>query len=315
MSLRAWERLVARCRLCPRECGVDRRAGEKGFCGAGPRPLVAKVCLHHGEEPPLSGSRGSGTVFFSRCNLRCVFCQNHPISQGGVGVEVGVERLAAILLEQQARGAHNVNLVSPTHYLPQVAEALELARAEGLALPVVWNSNGYESVAALARLEGLVDVYLPDFKYADRALAGRLSGAADYPERASEAIREMVRQVGETQLDAAGLAQRGVIVRHLVLPGEAENTRGVLRWVWANLPRGVYVSLMAQYSPAHRTAALGAERRFGALSRPLEAGEYEAAVAYFLDLGLEVGFVQELDSATLEYTPRFDLEGVEGAAR
>ncbi|MDI6870397.1 MAG: radical SAM protein [Bacillota bacterium] len=263
-------------------------AGELGFCRAGALPAVAKACLHQWEEPPISGTRGSGTVFFSRCNLRCVFCQNHPISQGGVGVEVSVERLAEIFLEQQARGAHNLNLVSPTPYLPQVGQALELARAQGLDIPVVWNSNGYESAEALARLEGLVNVYLPDFKYADAGLAARLSGTGDYPTRAAAAIREMVRQVGETEFNGDGLVRRGVILRHLVLPGEARNTRAVLDWVRDNLPAGIYVSLMAQYTPAHRTAGPGAERQFGALSRRLLPEEYEAAVDYFLEIGFRL---------------------------
>lgn len=288
---------------------MDRLAGERGVCGAGERPEVAKACLHHWEEPPLSGTRGSGTVFFSHCNLRCVFCQNHDISQGGVGSEVSVARLTGIFLEQQARGAHNLNLVSPTHFLAQVGEALEAARAQGLTVPVIWNSNGYESVAALRRLEGLVDVYLPDFKYSNAELGRRLSGVRDYPVRAAEAIGEMARQVGETKFDAEGLARRGVILRHLVLPGEAGNTRGVLAWVKASLPAGVHVSLMAQYTPAHRTAGPGAEERFGALSRPLASEEYEAAVAHFLALGLEHGFAQELDSASPDFTPAFALEG------
>ncbi len=314
---RDWDALLTACRLCPRECGVNRTAGQRGVCGAGAQPMVAKACLHHWEEPPLSGTRGSGTVFFSRCNLRCVFCQNHPISQGGIGMEVGIERLVEIFLEQQARGAHNLNLVSPTHYLPPIAEALVAAKARGLTVPVVWNSNGYESVEALTRLEGLVDVYLPDFKYADGRLAARLSGAGDYPQRAAAAVTEMVRQVGETEFDGEGLVRRGVILRHLVLPGEAGNTRAVLDWVRENLPCGVHVSLMAQYTPAHRAAGPRAERQFGALSRPLAREEYEAAVDHFLAIGLEHGFAQELDSATPAYTPSFCLEGVihAGSAR
>lgn len=302
--------MLSGCRLCPRECGAERQSGNLGFCRAGVQPVVARASLHHWEEPPLSGTRGSGTVFFSHCNLRCVFCQNHQISHGGKGRAVTRDRLAEIFLEQEARGAHNVNLVSATHYLPQVAEALSLARRRGLAVPVVWNSNGYESQAALAHLEGLVDVYLPDFKYADAALARRLSGVADYPARAAEALQEMLRQVGEPVFDGEGLVRRGLIVRHLVLPGEAANTRGVLDWIRANLPDGVYVSLMSQYTPAHLTAVPGAQEAFGDLSRALTSEEYDEAVAYFLDIGLVNGFAQELDAATPAYTPPFDLEGV-----
>lgn len=306
-----WEDLLDTCRLCPRKCGARRLLGERGFCGAGLWPSVAKACLHRWEEPPVSGTNGSGTVFFTHCNLRCAFCQNHRISQGGIGREVSPERLAEIFLELEARGAHNINLVSPTHYLPQIGGALELARQRGLALPIVWNSNGYESVEALAALEGLVDLYLPDFKYADPSLAQRLSGAPGYPEAAQAAIREMVRQVGPTRFDGEGLARGGVILRHLVLPGERGNTRGVLEWVRRTLPKGVYVSLMAQYTPAYRTARPGAEREFGALTQALSSAEYEDALDYFFELGLEHGFAQELDSASSAYTPSFDLEGVE----
>lgn len=306
-----WEALLAPCRLCPRECGADRTAGELGFCGAGRLPRVARATLHHWEEPPISGSRGSGTVFFSDCNLRCVYCQNHPISQGGVGRPVTVERLAEIYLEQQARGAHNLNLVSATHYLPQAASALELAKRQGLSIPVVWNSNGYERPEALALLEGLVDIYLPDFKYSEPQLGRRLSGVSGYPEAAAAAILEMFRQVGEPRFDAGGLAQRGLIVRHLVLPGEPGNTRGVLRWIRENLPLEVYVSLMAQYTPAHLAACPGAASEYGTLARALTPAEYEGAVDHFLELGLENGFAQELDSASLAWTPPFDGEGVE----
>lgn len=305
-----WQGLLGECRLCPRECGVNRLAGEVGWCQAGAQVVAAKASLHQWEEPPISGTQGSGTVFFSRCNLRCVFCQNHQISQGGLGVAVDEERLVEIFLEQQARGAHNLNLVSPTHFLAQIGAALETARGRGLTLPVVWNSNGFESVAALRRLAGLVDVYLPDFKYADPGLAARLSGARDYPARAAEAIREMVRQVGETEFDGEGLAKRGVILRHLVLPGEGENTRAALRWVRDNLPLGVYVSLMAQYTPAHRCAAPDGEEHFGAMARALRPEEYEAAVDYFFEVGLENGFSQELDSSTMSFTPEFDLSGI-----
>lgn len=311
MSVANWETFIGRCALCPRECGVDRAAGQRGFCGAGRLPKVARAALHQWEEPPISGTRGSGTVFFSDCNLRCRFCQNHPISQEGVGRPVSVERLAAIYLEQQARGAHNLNLVSASHYLPQAAAALELARREGLRLPVVWNSNGYEQPGALALLEGLVDVYLPDLKYSDSALGERLSAAPDYPRHAQAAIREMLRQVGETRFDEAGLVTGGLLVRHLVLPGEAENTRGVLRWLRENLPAGVYVSLMAQYTPAYLTARPDAAREFGPLAGTLSPEEYEAAVDYFLELGLENGFAQELGSVGAAWTPPFDGEGVD----
>ncbi|MDI3280427.1 MAG: radical SAM protein [Bacillota bacterium] len=305
MKSAVFHHLLKSCRLCPRRCGVDRLSGAVGACLAGLRPKLALAELHHWEEPCLSGTRGSGAVFFSHCSLRCLFCQNHAISQGGFGKEVTEERLSEIFLELEARGAHNINLVSPTHYLPQVAGALARARRQGLTLPVVYNSSGYEEVEALRHLEGLVDIYLPDCKYADDGLARRYSAAPSYFEAATSALQEMLRQVGTPALGRDGIMRRGLMIRHLVLPGHLENTRRVLAWIADHLPKEVYLSLMAQYTPLHRASEVPE------LNRRLTPEEYEAAVSCALDLGLEHGYLQELEAAVETWVPRFDLRGVE----
>jgi putative pyruvate formate lyase activating enzyme len=254
--------------LCPHQCRVDRISGQRGFCGAGNRAKVALASLHQWEEPCFSGTRGSGTVFFSFCNLRCVYCQNYHISQEGEGRELSLEALAEVFLSLQTRGAHNLNLVSPTPFSPIIAVALQQARQQGLTLPVVYNCNGYEQPAALAALEGLVDVYLPDLKYAYNAQAELYSHAQDYFAVAKTAILEMHRQVGPLQLNDDGLAKRGLLIRHLVLPNQAASSREILQWVRTNLP-GVPISLMGQYIPLWQAA------RFPELNRSLHPGEYE----------------------------------------
>lgn len=295
---------MSNCTLCPRKCPVDREAGETGFCRAGAEITVARAALHHWEEPCISGGRGSGTVFFTHCNLRCVFCQNWEISQEGKGKEIALERLVEIFLELQAGGAHNINLVSPTPYIPQIADAIIKARAGGLSIPIVYNSNAYESVGALKQLEGLVDVYLPDLKYTDETLSKRYSAAKDYFAWASKAILEMFRQVGEPAFDDEGLITRGLIIRHLILPGRVEDSKRVIDWISQNLPQGVYVSLMAQYTPVYKVD------RFPELQRTLTAGEYDEVVDYFISLGLENGFIQEMESVGTHFTPDFNLQGL-----
>lgn len=289
-----------RCDCCPRYCQVDRATGEKGFCQAGILPEVALWDLHFWEEPPISGDRGSGAVFFSRCNLRCVFCQNHDISQGSVtGTGMDEERLTKVFLDLQSRGAHNVNLVSPTHFSHGIAAALKMAKDQGLTIPVVYNSNGYDSPETLERMSGLVDVYMPDLKYRDDRLAIRYSSAPSYFERATRAILEMSRQVGIPQLDEAGVMKKGLMVRHLVLPGSADDSVEVLRWIRDNLPQGTYVSVMAQYYPCHRAG------EHPPLNRRLSQREYDRVVDEVYRLELLDGFVQELSSAKSEYTPDF----------
>jgi putative pyruvate formate lyase activating enzyme len=283
---RAWAGLQS-CRLCPHECGVDRLAGEAGVCRASAELKIASWTLHPWEEPPISGSRGSGTIFFSGCTGRCLFCQNYPISQLGAGNLVGVERLAEMMLELQSRGAHNVNLVTPTHFVPHVLAALLRAAEGGLQLPLVYNSSGYESVETLRLLDGVVDVYLPDAKYADDAVARRLSGLPRYVEANRAALREMYRQVGsDLALDEEGLAWRGLIVRHMVLPEGLAGTADVLAWIAARLSPRVHVSLMDQYFPAYR--AVGDP----VLGRKVTFEEYLAALEAFDAAGLERGWRQ-----------------------
>lgn len=292
--------MLGSCRLCPRACGIDRTAGKTGFCRAPLKPKVARAALHFWEEPCLSGEQGSGAVFFSHCNLKCVFCQNYRISQEHYGREVDIPTLASLFLNLGSQGAHNINLVSPTPYIPQVAAAIKKARSSGMKIPVVYNSNAYEEASALAQLEGLVDIYLPDLKYARPESAGVFSGAPDYFPAATKAILEMYRQAGLPSFDAKGLMTRGLMIRHLVLPGQLADTFQVLSWIAGNLPREVYVSLMAQYFPAHRAV------HTPPLNRRLTRREYNRAVDTLLKLGLESGYVQELTAADECYVPPFD---------
>ena len=287
------------CTLCPRRCGAERTAeAGGGFCRMPGGLRVARAMLHHWEEPPISGRNGAGTVFFSGCTLGCVYCQNGDISAGGFGKDISAARLREIFEELIAQGAHNIELVTPTHFLPWILPAL----TPRLPVPVVYNCGGYERVETLRALEGLVDVYLPDLKYADGTLAAELSGAADYFPVACEAIREMYRQVGPYVLED-GLLTRGVVIRHLVLPGYLDNTRRVLDWIAETFaPGDVLVSLMSQYTPTANMT--------GRLARRVTAAEYRAAADYMRNCGITDGFVQERTSAEEAYTPAFDGEGV-----
>jgi putative pyruvate formate lyase activating enzyme len=271
--------LSSPCRLCPRKCGVRRDQGEKGFCRTGLKPWVASFGPHFGEERELVGRFGSGTIFFTGCNLGCVFCQNFTISQLGEGEEITVEDLAKIMLRLQDLGCHNINFVTPTHQAPMIVEAVGLAREDGLEIPLVWNCGGYESVEALKVLEGIVDIYMPDFKYGDNAVAAKFSKAPDYFERASEALREMHRQVGDLQV-RNGIAMRGLIVRHLVLPFGLAGTERVLRFIRDEISPDTYVNIMAQYYPTHRAW------EFPELSRRITSAEYREALALAQSLGL-----------------------------
>ena len=289
------------CRLCPRNCGALRTPTEgQGLCRMPETPLLARAALHHWEEPPISGTRGSGTIFFTGCPLGCVFCQNRDISRGNFGKPVTQARLRDICQALIHQGAHNINFVTPTHYAHVLSSLLE----RPLPVPVVYNCGGYEKVDTLRNLEGKVQIYLPDFKYLDPAVAGRYSGAPDYPEVAAAAIREMVRQTGPCRFDENGLLTRGVIIRHLILPGQVNGARAVMDWVAENFPpRTVLFSLMSQYTP------WGDLSRAPELNRRLRRGEMRAAQDYMAALGLE-GFTQERTSAKEEYTPPFDLTGV-----
>ena len=289
------------CTLCPRRCAVDRTTGS-GFCASGELPTVARAALHFHEEPCISGTRGSGAVFFTGCNLRCVYCQNHTIICGAGGKAVTPERLREIYFALIAEGAHNINLVTPSHFADTVARSLE----GGLPVPVVYNCGGYESVETLRMLEGKVQIYLPDFKYTDQVLAARYSAAPDYPQIVEAALAEMVRQTGDWQADDNGILQRGVLIRHLVLPGHLENTFGVIDRVHTRFPRNgqVLFSLMRQYTPVVPLP------QFPNLCRRVTDDEYEKAEQYLFDSGIEDGFVQDEDSAEEEYIPAFDGTGV-----
>ncbi len=271
--------VLSECRLCPRECRVNRLSGETGFCRSGREAVVASHGPHFGEERPLVGLGGSGTIFLTNCSLGCIFCQNHDISHLGRGRAVSDERLADSMLELQRLGCHNINLVTPTHFVPQILEALVIAAEQGLAVPLVYNCGGYESVETLTLLAGVVDIYMPDAKYSDGLVAARLSGASDYPERMKAAIAEMHRQVGDLQIDERGLAQHGLLVRHLVLPNNLAGSEGIMRFL-ANLSTGTYVNVMAQYRPCYRAGEVNEINR-----RPTLA-EYRDAVQAALDAGL-----------------------------
>ncbi|MDO4260805.1 MAG: radical SAM protein [Eubacteriales bacterium] len=292
------------CRLCPRECGADREAGSTGFCGVTAQPTAARAALHYWEEPCISGKEGSGAVFFSGCTLRCVFCQNYEIAAGRAGRPVSGERLAEIFLELQEKGANNLNLVTATQFLPSVVPALLRARKRGLSIPVVYNSGGYEKTETLRLLEGIVDVWLPDLKYRSSELAARYSRAADYPEVAAEAIREMARQAGEPVFDGRGLMQRGVVVRHLVLPGCVRDSKDVLEHLWDTYGDRIYVSVMSQYTPRPHAAA------YPELARRVTEEEYEEVVDYARFLGMKNVYIQEGECAKESFIPAFDCEGV-----
>lgn len=295
------------CTLCPRNCGVDRKNGEKGICGQTDEVKVARAALHFWEEPCISGTAGSGTVFFSGCCLHCVFCQNEPIANGAVGRIVTTERLAEICLELQQQGAHNINLVTPGHFIPRIRESLLLAKRRGLTLPIVYNTGSYESVEALRSLEGLIDIYLPDFKYMSSTLSAKYSHAADYADVAKAAIAEMVRQTGEPLFDEDGedgLMKRGTIVRHLTLPGCMEDSKEILKYLYDTYGNQIYISIMNQFTPLRNVEA------FPELNRKITEAEYDALTDYAIELGIEQGFIQEGETAEESFIPDFNCEGV-----
>lgn len=301
----AWDRLRD-CRLCPRECRADRLAGENGFCGAGAEAKVAAVSVHHGEEPPISGTMGSGTVFFSHCNMRCLFCQNYPISQYGVGRETGIGQLGERLLRLQEKGVHNVNFVTPTPHIPHLIGSVSYSRKNGLKVPVVYNTNGYDSPEALALLDGTVDIYLPDMKYRSEGLSERVSETPEYPARNDRAVVEMLRQVGPLALGKDGIAVRGVLIRHLVLPGRVAETKKVLRHIRETFGPDIPLSLMGQYFPAYKAPSIppsgrgdlhakrgGRDPAASPFARKLSPSEYDRAIAHALELGLGNTFIQD----------------------
>jgi putative pyruvate formate lyase activating enzyme len=285
---RAYQQLLA-CDLCPHDCGTNRIKGERGICGAGLKPKIASANVHRGEEPPISGTNGSGTIFLSGCSLKCVFCQNFPISQFGNGEEITTVELASRMLKLQKQRVHNINFVTPTHFLPQILAALWLAIPQGFSLPILWNSSGYEKVDALKLLDGIVSIYLPDMKYSDDIAAVEISSAPDYCRINRDAVTEMKRQVGHLQVDDNGVAVKGLIVRHLVLPERRAGSLETIPWIAENLGQETHIALMSQYFPAHKAV------KIPGMNRPVNHEEYDVAVRVLEEAGLENGWVQELD--------------------
>lgn len=294
------------CKLCPRNCGVNRMQEQRGFCGESDAVRVARAALHYWEEPVICGTKGSGAVFFTGCNLKCIFCQNESIAANEIGKEITVNRLADIFLELQEQGAVNINLVTASHYVPQVALALRQAKNKGLQVPVVYNTSAYEKVESLMLLDGLVDIYLPDMKYADAAMAKRYSNADNYPEVAKAAIAEMFRQVGRPVINKqSGLLQRGMIVRHLVMPEGVKNAKAVLEYLYQQYGDDIYISIMNQYTPLRQFT------NYPALNRKVTKREYDRVINHAMEIGICNAFIQEGETAEESFIPAFDYEGVD----
>ena len=292
------------CLLCPRKCGINRSTGQTGVCGVSSEIKVARAALHYWEEPCISGKRGSGAVFFSGCSLHCVFCQNREISDGKEGKVISKERLSDIFMELADKGANNINLVTPGQYIPDIVWAVNDAKSRGMKLPIIYNTSGYENVTELKLLEGIVDVYLPDFKYMDSTLSARYSRAKDYPSVAKQALSEMVRQQPEVVIDdATGLIQKGVIVRQLLLPGHVNDAKAVLKYLYDTYRDHVYISMMSQFTPI-------ALKDYPEINRTVTKREYERLVNYALEIGITNAFIQEGDVAKDSFIPAFDCEGV-----
>lgn len=292
------------CLLCPRKCGINRSTGQTGVCGVSSEIKVARAALHYWEEPCISGKRGSGAVFFSGCSLHCVFCQNRGISDGKEGKVISKERLSDIFMELADKGANNINLVTPGQYIPDIVWAVNDAKSRGMKLPIIYNTSGYENVTELKLLEGIVDVYLPDFKYMDSTLSARYSRAKDYPSVAKQALSEMVRQQPDVVIDnATGLIQKGVIVRQLLLPGHVNDAKAVLKYLYDTYHDHVYISMMSQFTPI-------ALKDYPEINRTVTRREYERLVDYALEIGITNAFIQEGDVAKDSFIPAFDCEGV-----
>ena len=291
------------CKICPRECGIDRTK-YKGVCGATDKVKVALVSTHNFEEPCISGIDGSGTIFFSNCNLRCVYCQNYEISRDGFGKEITVERLAKIMLEQESRGVNNINLVTPTMYVDSIIEAIKIAKSQGLSIPIVYNSSGYEKRETIEKLKGYIDIYLPDFKYATDRLAKRYSGIDNYVINAKESIATMIMQVGKPVFNDKGILTSGVVIRHMILPNNVLNTKLVLKYIADNFKDKALVSVMAQYFPT------GEVDKYPEINRKITKEELEEVEDYLEELNIENGYIQELGEHEEEYVPNFNLDNV-----
>jgi putative pyruvate formate lyase activating enzyme len=296
--------LLKDCVLCPRECHVDRIAGKKGYCKVTNDLVVARAALHMWEEPCISGKEGSGTVFFSGCALGCVYCQNHNIAKAVAGKVITIERLAEIFLKLQDAGANNINLVTPDHYVPHIIEALNISRNKGLKLPIVYNCSGYEKVETLKLLDGYIDIYLPDFKYMSAKPAEKYSRCKDYFTVAAKALEEMVRQVNKSSFDERGIMQKGVIVRHLTLPGYLEDSKRIIKYLYETYKDRIFISIMNQYTPVIKIMV------YPELNRRIRDEEYEELVDYAIEIGIENGFIQEGETALESFIPEFNGEGV-----
>jgi putative pyruvate formate lyase activating enzyme len=303
-NLMCFLNMLSNCTLCPRNCQIDRLNGEMGYCKCKADVKVSLVSLHHFEEPCISGANGSGTVFFSSCNLNCVFCQNYQISHEGKGKDISIERLSEIFIEQQNNGAHNINLVTPTHYVPQIIEALKLSKDNGLNIPILYNTNGYENVDTIKALKGYVDVYLPDLKYFNDKYAIKYSNAPNYFKHASQAIIEMVNQVGEPLFNEDGLIVKGVIIRHLMLPGLLFDSKKIIDFIYTTFKDKVFVSIMNQYIPMYDAV------KYSEINKPLSPRHYESLIDYCLSLGITNGFIQEEGTDSKDFIPDFNLDGV-----
>ena len=292
--------MLEKCTICPHKCGIDRTKNP-GRCKSTDKIKIALYSIHNFEEPCISGNNGSGTIFFSNCNMNCVYCQNYEISQLGKGKEITIEELADIMIEQQEKGVENINLVTPTSYALHIIEAIKIAKSKGLQIPIVYNTNGYESIETLKLLEGYIDIYLPDLKYYYNELGQELSNVKNYFEIATKAIKEMYRQVGSPQLNEKGIMKKGLMIRHLVLPNNIENSKNVLKWIKENLDNNIYVSIMAQYFPTYKA------KETDDLNRKLTKKEYEEIENYLYNLNLENGYIQELGEHEEEYVPKWDI--------
>ena len=291
---------LKKCEICPHKCKIDRTR-QIGRCKAIDKVKIALYSIHNFEEPCISGTKGSGTIFFSNCNMNCIYCQNYEISQLGKGKEITIQELADIMIKQQERGVENINLVTPTSYTLQIIEAIKIAKTKGLKIPIVYNTNGYENVETLKLLEGYIDIYLPDLKYYDNEISKRYSKVDNYFEIATNAIKEMYRQVGQPVLDEEGIMKKGLMIRHLVLPNNIENSKKILKWIKENLDNNIYVSIMAQYFPTYKA------KEIDDLNRKLTKKEYEEIENYLYDLNLENGYIQELGEHEEEYVPKWEV--------
>lgn len=289
------------CTICPHNCKINRNNGQIGRCRSGDKVKIALASVHNYEEPCISGKNGSGTIFFSNCNLSCIYCQNYKISQLGKGYELSVEELANIMLKQQEKGVNNINLVTPTMYVYQIIEAIKIARKRGLKIPIIYNTNGYENVKTIQDLNGYVDIYLPDLKYYSNELSKKYSKIDNYFKYATEAIKEMYKQVGSPIFDENGIIKKGLIIRHLVLPNHLQNSKHILKWIKENMPEDTYVSVMAQYFPTYKA------KEDKLLNRKLTKREYKEIENYLYLLNLKNGYIQELGEHEEEYVPNFDL--------